>query len=283
MRSPPKPLFGLHEIAGQYDLIICDLWGVLHDGRDAFPAAADALRQARERGALVALASNSPQLRGIIARAIGKKGIKAGVQYDGLITSGQISHDLLRRDFAGKRVFLLGPDDDAPTINGLSIIRTYEPLDADVLLATGLLFETVAAHRPMLAAAAAAGIQMICANPDRVVRHAGAWQVCAGAVADLYGELGGVVCWLGKPAAAPFSAAQAVFAGITGAPAALARTLMIGDGLMTDIQGANAIGIASLLITSGIHSVELDRGETLDSLIRRHDATPDYTMADLVW
>ncbi|GAB4131919.1 MAG: TIGR01459 family HAD-type hydrolase [Rhodothalassiaceae bacterium] len=273
----------LSALVAKRPLVLCDLWGVLHDGREAFPEAVAALEAARRTGCDVVLISNSPERDDIVEGKLARLGIRRGLSHDGLITSGTLGRNLLARDFAGKRIFLLGPQEDAPTLEGLKIARAEAPDDADVLFATGLLFEKAEDHQAMLSEPARRGIPMICANPDRIVRHAGRMEICAGAVADLYESLGGRVLWMGKPAAVPFETARRDHAARRGSFPDWRDMLMIGDSLATDIRGANALGIPSLLILSGIHRDALDAGEPLADLCARHRATPDHVADRLFW
>lgn len=277
----PRRIAGLAGLAAQYPLLISDLWGVIHDGRLAFPAALDALARYRADGGRVVILSNSPQRSELLLPALARKGIDA-TTHDRLISSGDLVRRFAAETHAGARFFHLGPAGDRATIEGLPLDEVATPADADVLIATGLLFANVEAHRDLLLPAAARGIPLLCANPDRVVVHEGRREVCAGALADFYAKAGGPVVWLGKPAAPAYEACRRAFAEITGEAVAAEKILALGDAFATDIAGAVREGLASLLIDSGIHAEELGR-EGLESLAARHGVMPLMRMAHLRW
>lgn len=272
---------GLAGLAARHPFLISDLWGVIHDGREAFPAALDALARYRAGGGRTIILSNSPQRSDILRPMLARKGIDARV-HDRLITSGDLVREAAAERFAGARFFHVGPAGDRPTVEGLPLDEAASPGGADLLIATGLLAPTAEAHRELLAPAAARGIPLLCANPDRVVVHAGRREVCAGALADLYAAAGGPVVWLGKPAAAAYAACRRAFAEIAGAPVPDSRVLAVGDAFATDLAGAVREGFASLLIESGIHADEIAQ-EGIAALAARHGVMPAMRMPVLRW
>lgn len=279
-KAPQRP-GGLSDLSPDFPFILCDLWGVLHNGQAAFPDAVDALVRHRQQGGHVVIVSNSPRLSRLVKAQIAGLGIgEAG--YDRVITSGDLTRRRLETDFAGKTLFHLGPPADAATIEGPGMDKVGRPEAADVIVATGLLAETAEGHDDLLHPAAARQIPMLCANPDRVVQHGGALALCAGAVADRYERMGAPVHWLGKPAAPPYDACRALFAGMAGRHPESGQMLMIGDGLPTDISGAARQGIASLFIESGIHQAELEGGGP-QALFAKFGVTPDFAAANLAW
>lgn len=236
-------------------LVISDLWGVVHDGVKALPDAVNCLIKIREAGVPVALLSNAPKPVDFVKKFIENIGV-SDVAYDTLVTSGSIARDHVRDEFSGKKLFHLGPKLDHITVENLPVEYVDVPSDADVILATGLLAEDGPAHTDMLRGAAAAGVLMLVANPDRVVHIGADLILCAGVVGDAYEALGGPVHWCGKPMREAFETCaerlDISFKDIQG------RAIMIGDSLKTDIAGAEAAGIKSLLISGGIH-----RGDAL--------------------
>ncbi len=272
---------GLGALAGRFRYLVCDLWGVLYDGRRAFPEALEALARFRRGGGIVVILSNAPRPATTVGPAIARRGIDEKV-IDGLITSGDLSRDFARRRFAGGRAFHLGPRDDEDTLEGLPLEFVAVPEAADVIIATGLLAPSAEAHAPLLAPAAGKGVPLLCANPDRVVIHGGREEICAGAVADLYEALGGPVHWLGKPAPPAYAACRKFFAERTGAPVADDDILVVGDSLVTDIAGARREGLHSLLIQSGIHAAEF-AADGHEAVEERHGLVPDYRLTRLVW
>ena len=229
--------------------VVCDLWGVLHDGSEAHPAAVDCLKNFRARGVPVVLLSNSPKPVEDVWQLLESFGINRSVA-DALLTSGSIARRLIRKSHAGQKMYHLGPTQrDAATLAGLPVEQVQAPEDADFILCTGLNEATGEAHAPMLSTAAEQKIPMICANPDRIVHVRNQLQFCAGAVADVYQSLGGHVVWAGKPnLLAMHSAVEAL-----GLPLSERSIVMIGDSIQTDITGAVNAGYKGILIASGIH------------------------------
>ncbi|HZD24927.1 MAG TPA: TIGR01459 family HAD-type hydrolase [Alphaproteobacteria bacterium] len=251
-------LNGLSEVVERYELFICDVWGVLHDGLRPYPGVRDCLHRLRERGRKVALLSNAPRPGDNVAVQLAGIGLEADC-YDTLLTSGDATREaLLRRDEPwcaglGRRLYHLGPERCLPTVKGLG--EAVPLARADVIVCTGLFddeSETPEQYHGLLAPAAARGVPLICANPDRVVMRGERMIPCAGAVADLYAGLGGPVHRYGKPYANVF-AAVLEHAGVSDR----AHAVMIGDGFLTDIAGAANAGLDSIWVAGGIHAEEV--------------------------
>ncbi|RMD88870.1 MAG: TIGR01459 family HAD-type hydrolase [Alphaproteobacteria bacterium] len=277
-RKRPK---GLAVLADRYRCLICDLWGVLYDGRRAFPEALEALRRFRDTGGHVVILSNAPRPSSTVGPAIARRGIDAQV-IDGLITSGDLVRDMVCRTFAGARAWHLGPAEDSDTLAGLPLAFSDAPAEADVIIATGLSMPEVEAHRELLMPAARRRVPLLCANPDRIVIHGGREEICAGAVADLYAGLGGPVHWLGKPAPPAYEACRRFFAEMAGEAVPDNAILVIGDSLVTDIAGARREGLDSLFIESGIHGADIAaRGR--NAVEEAHRVAPDYRLRRLIW
>ena len=111
----------------------------------------------------------------------------------------------------------------------------------------------------MLAVMRRRNLFMVCGNPDVVVERGDTLVYCAGAIADLYGSLGGEVLYAGKPYRPIYEMALAKADHARGTKAALPRVLAIGDSVRTDLKGAVDFGIDCLFITAGIHAEELGR------------------------
>jgi HAD superfamily hydrolase (TIGR01459 family) len=253
-------LSGFAVLAERYDAFILDLWGVIHDGVRPYPGAVDCLRRLREASKPTVLLSNAPRRVHFAERSMRNMGI-TGDLYTGCLTSGEVTHVMLRDRtdpwFArlGERVYHLGPERDRNVMEGLRLIRVASPADADFVLNTGAdadrsLIE-VAAYEDILQACRAATLPMICANPDLVVIRGGAPELCAGALAQRYEELGGTARWIGKPD--PTIYAPVLEMLDTPKP----RVLAVGDALRTDIAGAAAVGIDACWVIGGIHAAEL--------------------------
>ncbi len=258
--SAARIVTGLAPLADRYDAYLVDLWGCLHDGVRAFPAALDALERLRAGGGRrVCFLSNGPRrIASLIGRLDGM-GVPRSL-YDAVMSSGESAWAALKHRSdpwharLGRRCLHVGPerDNDVREGNGLDIVERVE--DADFILCTGIdgWDETVADYEPLLAEAAARRLPMVCANPDLVVHVGDRLSVCAGSLAVRYVELGGDVAWHGKPDGAVFDRALEAL----GNPDPR-RALMIGDGLRTDIAGGNAYGIDTLFLSRGIHEEEV--------------------------
>lgn len=263
----PRMITGLAEIAADYDAAICDVWGVIHDGRRVHGPAVEALaRFRRERGPVVLL-SNAPRLPDDVFAQFARLGVPSGA-YDALVTSGGAARDeLMRRTAAGGLAMLhLGPERDRSVFAGLDV-QPAGPDQAEIVLCTGLRDDDREGpddYRDLFARLKARGLAMLCANPDIVVQRGDRLVYCAGALARAYEEMGGRVLYFGKPHRPVYDAALAALRrhGAAGQP------LAIGDGLETDIRGANAAGIDALFIADGVHGEAVGSNPDAESLNR---------------
>ncbi len=272
---------GMGEIAGLYDGFIFDIWGVVHDGRRCFGDAADCLTRLRDAGRPYVFLSNMPRRASAVAAALTRLGLPAALAGSAL-TSGEVVRHALTGDLEGVRVpgrryLFQGPERTRDIITGLDLEEAGSTKDADFVLVTGIGDdETPEDYRALLDGAMERGLPLLCANPDLRVGHGKRLVACAGLLARAYEEMGGTVLWLGKPHPAPFRLARHML-GVD-------RVVMIGDSLRTDIAGAQAAGLDTLLITEGIHAGELRNGaEDLAELCRRHGCRPDMAMPRLRW
>jgi HAD superfamily hydrolase (TIGR01459 family) len=250
----PRLISGLSEIAPSHDALICDVWGVIHDGQAHHPAAAEALFKFREKHGPVVLLTNAPRTPEEVAIQCRSYGLPDGC-YDVIVSSGGAARDELARRSAAKTLplYYIGPDRDLPMIQGLDIVRA--DIDrAEVALAIGLvddMTETPADYTDRLTAMAARGLTMLCANPDLVVHRGEKLVYCAGSLAQAYEGMGGQVIYYGKPHLPVYAAALAA----AGHPK---RPLAVGDGLYTDIRGANAAKLDVLFIADGVHGEDVE-------------------------
>jgi len=244
----------LGDIAAGYDAILCDVWGVVHDGRSAFPAAAAALARFRAERGPVLLLSNAPRPGESVIEMLDQMAVPRDA-YDGVLTSGDAARaEMARR---GAAPFLhVGPPRDRVVWAGLPAVETKLD-EAAVLLCTGFADDEREGpddYRDLLAAARTRELPMLCANPDIKV-HRGARLIwCAGALAAAYEAIGGQVTYFGKPHPPIYAQALARLGALAGRPLEATRVLAVGDGMHTDILGANRTGIDALLISSGIHA-----------------------------
>lgn len=244
---------GLGEIAPQFSAILCDIWGVVHNGVRAHDAAATALRAFREQRGPVILITNAPRPRLDVQAQLRGFGVPDDA-YDLIVSSGDVTRELLAQR-QGKTVFHLGPDRDHALLNGLDLQRA-DAARADFVLCSGLFDddrETPDDYAAMLAALRARDLDMICANPDIVVERGERLVYCAGALARAYEQLGGRAFYAGKPHAPIYQSAFSELSRLRGGEVPLQQILAIGDGLKTDLQGAANAGLQALFVLSGIH------------------------------
>jgi HAD superfamily hydrolase (TIGR01459 family) len=271
----------LDALAGRYDAVLCDIWGVLHDGRGAFPRAAAALQRARAAGMAVVLVSNVPKPRDPIPAQLDRLGCPRDA-WDAIVTSG----DAIRAELAVRApgpMLKIGPADDESLWAGLGLDRTTRIEEAAFVAISGLndpLREDVSAYASLLDAARRRDLELLCANPDLVVRVGDRMVVCAGAVAQAYAALGGRVVMAGKPYAPIYRLAFAEVDGLAGKVVPPARVLAIGDGIGTDIKGANAAGLDALFIASGIHRDAVSDSDPA-AILAREGAHARYCMEHL--
>jgi HAD superfamily hydrolase (TIGR01459 family) len=290
----PRFIRGLAELAEDFDLLLCDVWGVLHDGCTAYPGAVDALRRFRAKGGKVVLITNAPAPSRIVRGQLAKIGVPDD-SYDAIVSSGDVTLSLLLAK--GESAFFpLGYFDGTDLCAELCRLSGAPPRiapleEADFVLCTVFLdpdHEKPEDYDDVLAQIMARKLDMICANPDIVVQQKDKLYYCAGAVAERYAAMGGAVIMAGKPFAPIYAAA--FFASMEAPCGTIdrSRVLVIGDAMRTDIKGAADQNLASLFVTSGIHRDELHPGGTLDTaacrqFIEAADVTPSASIAELTW
>ena len=244
-------------LAPGYDAVLCDVWGVVHNGLAAFPEACDALVRLRGRGSSVVLITNAPRPGKVVMTLLDKLGVPRQA-YDDIVSSGDVTRAVIA-ERPDKKLFHIGPERDLPIFEGLGL--QFVAIEAaDYVVCTGLSddeIETPENYRALLGELRARNLFMLCANPDVVVERGDKLVFCAGALADLYGELGGEVLYAGKPHRPIYAQALARAAKLRGASPPLSRVLAIGDSVRTDLKGANAFGVDFLFVTAGIHAEEL--------------------------
>ena len=285
----PPIIPGFASIASRYDLILCDVWGVVHNGVAAFPEAITALQRVRAQGATVILISNAPRPGVVIRQQLEGMRVPGGA-YDTIIASGDVTREELAKR-PGVRLYHLGPERDHPNYDGLDVkLVTLE--EAELVVCTGLFDdnkETPDDYRDMLAEIRERGLPMICANPDIVVERGDRLIWCAGALAERYAALGGEVAYAGKPHAPVYQSALALAARIRGSAVARERVLAIGDSVRTDLLGAATQSFDTLFVCGGIHAVEVlnEHGEPvpdrLAHLFAEAGAWPAAVIKRLAW
>ena len=239
----------LDALPDRYRLILCDIWGVVHDGFQLYPGAAERLRQFRGEGRMVVLLTNAPRTTGAIEQDVTRIGLPRDA-WDAIASGGQAGIDALKQ--SGEPVGFLGTEEDREIL-----------LDAGLTIAESVEFTHLACtglpnprgkpddYLETLRALAQRGVLLHCLNPDRVAIHGGVMEYCAGALADRFIELGGSVEFYGKPYPAIYQHALS----LAGDPPA-AEVLAIGDSLQTDILGAARMGFEAVFVMGGIHAGE---------------------------
>jgi HAD superfamily hydrolase (TIGR01459 family) len=254
----------LRDLVGGVDVLLSDIWGVVHNGLIAFPDACEALHTFRSRGGSVILITNAPRPADSVQRQLRKLSV-SDETYDAIVSSGDLTRNFVA-SHSNQKMFWVGPERDNSIYRGLD--PNTAPLEeADYIVCTGLFddeTESADNYRPMLEQARARKLPMVCANPDIVVERGDRLIYCAGAIAELYRELGGEVIFYGKPHRPIYERAIELAAERRGAPVPLDRVLAIGDSVRTDLAGAQAFGIDCLFVTRGIHSEEFEGLDQLD-------------------
>ncbi len=254
-----RQISGLGEISDRYEAILCDIWGVLHNGVASFPPASAALTSFRRRGGAVVLISNAPRPSPPVRQQVLRLGVPPEA-FDAIVTSGDVTIGLMEEQ-PGDRLLHIGPGRDLSLFDAVAQATGDRPRllgleDAQYALCTGLRndeSETPDDYELELRAMAARGMTMICANPDIVIHRGETLIYCAGALARRYEELGGPVLYAGKPYAPIYDRALTLAERARGAAVERGRVLAIGDGMRTDISGAERAGLDALFVTGGIH------------------------------
>lgn len=288
--SMPHTIAGLRDIAADYDAILCDVWGVIHNGREHFPEACAALVEFGRSHGPVVLLSNAPRP----AEAV-KPQLRALQVPDAAWTDFVTSGDATRAELSARApgpVWAVGPARDAPLYEGTGVQFCELPEQAAFISVTGPFDDEIDQpddYRERLMACAQRGLPLICANPDIVVRRGDKMIYCAGALAQLYEELGGPVIMAGKPHAAVYRLGHEAVDRAAGRRVDPARVLAIGDGLGTDILGANRQGLDCLFVAAGIFSEHaLGPDGSLDparveALLAKEGVEAAYAIPELVW
>jgi HAD superfamily hydrolase (TIGR01459 family) len=273
------------DVLGDYDVILCDVWGVLHNGVEAWPEAVTALQNARQAGKCVVMVTNAPRPFAQVRQYFNRLGVPDDI-CDAIITSGDVTRALIEE--AGT-VAHLGPDKDDTLYDGLTAQRTTDLSSAKAIVCTGLMDdvnEHPTDYHPMMREWLEHKLPMICANPDIVVEVGGRLAWCAGALAREYKTLGGDVRMAGKPYAPIYEQGLALAEKSLGRQVDKARVIAIGDGQPTDVTGANDAGLDLLFISNGIHVAEYGERDApeldaLSAFLAKHGNHARYTMPAL--
>jgi HAD superfamily hydrolase (TIGR01459 family) len=289
----PRPSVPLIErfapLAADYDVLFCDVWGVVHNGVAAFADACEALSRFRSGGGTVILLTNAPRPAAAVARILDRFGVPR-TAYDAIVSSGDVTRGVVEQKL-NESMFHIGPPRDLPIFDGLNVI--FAPIEsADYVVCSGLFddtTETPESYREMLGLMRARQLFMVCANPDVVVERGDTLIYCAGAIADAYGALGGEVLYCGKPYMPIYETALEKAASLRGGTRPpLNRVLAIGDSVRTDLSGAAAFGLECIFVTSRLHAEAYGSREApdvaaLNAMFAAAGVTPKAIMRGLTW
>lgn len=276
-------------LARDHDVVLCDVWGAVHNGIEAFPAACDALMRFRAGGGTAILITNAPRSGAAVSRILDRLKVPRDA-YDAITSSGDVTHGIVEGRLA-QTVFHLGPERDLSIFAGLDV-KFAPPETADYVVCSGLFDDTTETpdnYRDMLAALRARSLLIVCANPDIVVERGDTLVYCAGALADAYAAIGGEVLFCGKPYAPIYELALVTATRLRGGKTpARHRVLAIGDSVRTDLKGAAAFGLDCMFVTSGIHADQYGSRETpdlgkLNALFAKSGVAPRAVMRELKW
>jgi HAD superfamily hydrolase (TIGR01459 family) len=296
VRAAGVPLIGgLSEIAARYDIVLSDIWGVVHNGEESFTPATHALAGFRRQGGTVILISNAPRPGGPIREQLDHLTVPRDA-YDALVTSGDVTIALIAARGSAP-VYHIGPPRDLSLLESAALLSPSAPPrltgleQAEYVLCTGLfddLREIPSDYDAALAAMLARRLPLICANPDLVVQRGETLIYCAGALAQRYEEIGGAAVYAGKPYQPIYTRALEVAGALRGAPVDEGRVLAIGDAMRTDVAGAVARGLDVLFVSAGIHRQDLHgdgplAAAALEQFSARHGLWPTAAIRDLVW
>ena len=282
----------LAEVSDRYSALLVDLWGCVHNGVQAFPDAVAALQKYRKGGGAVILLTNAPRARGPVSRQIAKLGVPDDA-WDVIVTSGDSARSAMYRGVVGEKIWFIGQPHDQSFFEPLSVIQdpvtiTQVPLEeAEGIICTGP-FDPLADPDEMRAQflyAKQKGLEMICANPDIVVDRGETREWCAGALAALYRDMGGVAHYFGKPHPPIYDLAYRRLAAM-GRDVDKARMLAIGDGAVTDIPGAMGEDIDAMFISGGLAAAETKTEyqpdpDMLATYLADQQIAPTYTIGFL--
>ena len=267
-----KKLDHLSEIFNKYDAFLIDLWGVMHNGIRLNSSAMDAVRQLEENGKKIVFLSNAPRPAKKIIEFLKK--LKMEDKFlKNILTSGEAASQSLKKNEFGKKFYHLGPKRDDSLFHDIKRNKTTIE-ECDFILCTGFFDEeedNLKYYEDLLKNFTKK--KLVCTNPDLIVHRGGEEEYCAGKIAEIFENLGGEVIYFGKPHKEVYLSCLEKNQ----------KTLVIGDNLKTDIQGANNMKLDSVFITGGIHKPEVDNEEIIGKLLKDHNVSANYFQHELTW
>ena len=276
------------DLAASYDVVLCDVWGVVHNSIVASPDAHQALSKFRANGGAVVLITNAPRPAAEVKQQLDRMNVPHN-SYDSIVTSGDLTRAVVAAR-TSQTVFHIGPKRDLPLFAGLNVL--FVPNEtADYIVCTGLFNdegETPEDYRAIFEKTLARKMFLLCANPDIVVERGPQLIYCAGALAELYDSMGGAVTYTGKPHPPIYEEALKRATAARGSAAPLTRVVAIGDSIRTDIKGASSFGIDSIFVTDGIHAEEFGtreapNTEVVAKVLAREGVSPTAVMRRFMW
>lgn len=287
----PRIVAGVAAFAERYDAYLVDQWGVLHDGRTPFPGAVECLRRLQSLGKQVAILSNSGKPAADNAARLKSMGIAADC-YTVLVTSGEVARASLAAREApfipalGRRCLLLSTDDTNTLLWGLDVDAVPTPAEADFILLAGVADgRPLADYLPILEQGSRRDLPLVCVNPDLVRFSPQGLTFSAGELARRYEQMGGTVHYVGKPHEAIYRHCGKVLAGFDPR-----RTIAIGDSVGHDVVGGARAGLATALVTGGIHQADFAdaaddaaRLRRVSAMAREHGVWPDWVLPRFTW
>jgi HAD superfamily hydrolase (TIGR01459 family) len=286
----------LATVADRYEALFCDLWGCLHNGRAPFPEAVAALQAFRRTGGTVALLTNAPRPNIYVEQQLDRLGVPRDA-WDLIVSSGDAAQDAMLAGLVGRKVWHLGPPKDDGFFTSIPEDRRAEPPilrvpleDAEGIVCTGPfddMNETPEDYRARFLLAKTKGLKLLCANPDLVVDLGDRRIYCAGALAELYTQMGGESLYFGKPWPPIYDLARRRLAGHLGKEVPDDAILAIGDGIGTDVKGGIAEGIDTVFVTGGLEAElfgpDTDRPDpaVLATWLARVGLAPAYAIGKL--
>ena len=286
--TAPALISGLSAVADRYDVLLSDVWGVIHNGRESFPAACEALARWRAERGPVILISNSPRPSSAVHEQLDELGVPREA-WSAFVSSGDATRILLSGRAPGP-AWAIGPDRDFVLYEGLDLAFAG-PDEAAFISCTGPVDDEVEGpddYEERFKATIARGLPMICANPDIVVQRGDKLIYCGGALAQRYEQLGGQVIMAGKPHTPIYDLCLGEAQVLIGKHLDRSRVLCIGDAVATDAKGANDQDLDVLFVASGIHGADTIGEDGLDAaaverLLAKDGARATYAIADLAW
>ncbi|GDX36448.1 haloacid dehalogenase [Alphaproteobacteria bacterium] len=291
-----KFINGISEVIEKYDFFILDIWGVIHDGRETYPNVNKALQYLKKNNKIICLLSNAPRRVDKVIEILEKMSISDDL-YDFIITSGETVYNFLKNNALnnysqfGKKYFYIGPKKDVDLIKDLDYYQVSCASEASFIITTGFDNDNsiITEKLDQIIEAKKFNLPMICANPDLVViRRDGSEMPCAGVIAQQYEDIGGEVIYFGKPYVQVYEYASESYQRLYNKKITLSKIIAIGDGLETDIKGANNYNIDNILITSGILSnkLEVKFGEkanysALEKVCQHNQIFPKFVISNL--